>query len=55
MNTTEEIVVCIGMDAFRIALGLKPRNYSADLVILWLTLMANPKFSGGIYHDDRCS
>lgn len=32
--------VCMGLDAMRIAIGMKPRNFDAKEVIRWLRLMA---------------
>lgn len=38
-----QTAVCIGMDAMRIALGGKPRNYSVEDVIRWLRLISSPQ------------
>lgn len=32
--------VTIGMDAFRIAIGITPRTHSLEDIVRWLTLMA---------------
>ena len=39
-----EFAVCMGMDAFRLCIGLKPRNFTRDDVVRWLTAInAEPK------------
>lgn len=35
-----EFAVTMGMDAFRIAIGIKPRNHTLADIIRWLTLMS---------------
>lgn len=35
----QEFAVCMGMDAMRLCLGQKPRNFSVEEVIRWLGLM----------------
>jgi hypothetical protein len=34
----QEFAVCMAMDAFRIALGGEPRNFTLREVIAWLTV-----------------
>lgn len=41
LNPAYQTAACVAFDAMRIALGIKPRNYSAEEVILWLRLMSD--------------
>ena len=43
MTEAMQTAICIGFDAMRIALGVEPKNYSVDQVIMWLTLMRAQK------------
>lgn len=38
-NNPHEFSVCMGMDAMRLCLGMKPRNFTVDEVIRWLRLV----------------
>lgn len=35
-----EFAVCMATDAFRLCLGINPRNFTVDDVIRWLRLMS---------------
>lgn len=32
----QELVVCIAMDAFRLCMGIEPRNFTRDQIIRWM-------------------
>lgn len=38
-NDPRQFSVCMGMDAFRLCIGLPTRNFTAAEVIRWLRLM----------------
>lgn len=35
------VAVLMGMDAFRICIGMRPKNYPARAVMRWLTAMVS--------------
>lgn len=38
MNRDQEQMVCLAMDAFRLCLGMKTRNFTRAEVIRWIRL-----------------
>ena len=40
ISDARPFAVTMGMDAFRIAIGIKPRNHTLEDVIRWLKAMA---------------
>lgn len=41
LKDPREFAVCMGMDAFRLCLGMKPRNFTRKQVIDWLTALSS--------------
>jgi hypothetical protein len=41
----QEFVICLAMDAFRLCLGMRPRNFTKADIIKWLRAM--PESEGG--------
>ena len=37
--SAQETAICVAMDAMRICLGIKPKNFSPRQVIRWMLLM----------------
>lgn len=37
----EAWVVCIAMDAFRLCIGMKPRNFTREEVIRWISALSS--------------
>lgn len=40
MTDPNVFAVTMGFDAFRIAIGRKPKNHSLEDIVRWLTIMA---------------
>lgn len=39
MSHPMAMAVCIGMDAFRICIGISPKKYSMEEIIAWMSAM----------------
>jgi len=39
ISNPSEFSVCMATDAFRICMGIDPKNFSADEVIRWIKLL----------------
>lgn len=39
-NDPHVFAVCMAWDAFRLCIGMKPKNFTADEVVRWISLCA---------------